>query len=888
MIVNYTPPKFAMKFFRWYCHPKLRDSIEGDLMELYQERFKQLGKRKADLQFTLDVLLLFRKGIIKPTEGYQNLNTYGMYKSYFKIGWRNIIRQKLYSIINVLGLALGICGCLVIYTISHYELSFDTFHKDKERIYRTIGNLTESTGNKLQFNKLPVPLLQNAKVQVTGIEHMAGLIPYNVKIKVNETTPAREFDSHAGGTQNISTAIAEAAYFNIFNYQWLEGNAANALAASLSVVLTEKRAVEYFGPLPLEKMIGKQVTYDDSLVVTVTGIIKDWNENTDLAYSDFISFASLQTDFLKRRINTESWSQGDLACLIFTKLSEKTNLSAINAQLEKITKSHEREIKLIPLLEPISKIHFNRNIIENTIRTAHLPTLYTLMGIAAFILLLAIFNFINLSTAQAIQRAKEVSVRKVIGGSKLTLSLQFLIETLLLATISTFIAVILVEPILIEFRSFIPPGVSFHFFQPSTIIFCATLIGVTTLLSGFYPALVLSSYRPALNLRGVGNQSTNEKGLLRKGLIAFQFSVSLLFIIGSLVISKQLKYTREKDLGFTADAIITVTTPWGSTMDKIATFNERVKLIPGVSNVALQWVPPMVLNGRGRSIKFKSTDEKSVGVVQIAGNEEFIPLYEIKLVAGRNLLHADSIKEFVINQNLSRLMGCKRPEEALGKMLYWDNKPYPIVGVVADFHTRSFHEVIAPLCIVNRPDREETLAIKLSSKGRQSGSVESTLIEIEKRWKEIFPSAVFSYSFYDESLAQMYASDQRTALLINTSMVVAIFISCIGLFGLTLFASERRSKEISIRKIMGASITHIVFMLNKEFLPLALVALLVASPFALYFLNQWLQQFAYHIEITTWEFALAGILSIVIMVLTVSYQSFRSAISNPVKNLRSE
>jgi len=857
-------------------------------MELYEERTKDKGKRKADIRFIMDVLLLFRPGIIKPTEGYKYLNNYGMLKNYFKMGWRNIARQKLYSSINVLGLAIGICACMVIYTIISYELSFDDFHSGKERIYRVMGDLTEGNGNESHFNKLPIPLLQNVRTQSTGVDAIAGLIPYNARIKINEANRTDEFGSGIAGTHQVTTVITDAQYFEIFKYDWLAGTPASALNLPLSVVITEDRAIQYFGATPLDKVIGKQIIYDDSLLVSVTGIVRDWSGNTDLTFTDFISFNTLQTSFLKARINTESWKQGDLACWIFVKLSDKVTPATIDNQLKKMTELHTNEIKLTPWLENLSSIHFNANVIENTIRTAHLPTLYGVMGIAIFILLLAIINFINLSTAQSIQRAKEVGVRKVLGSSRKSLSFQFLTETFLLTLTATLVAILLIDPVLNEFRSFIPAGVSFSILEPSTVIFLTLVILITTLFSGFYPALVLSSYLPAFSLRGVGAKSGNENWSLRKGLIVFQFSVSLVFIIGSFVISEQLDYTQKKDLGFSSDAIVMVETPWGGQLDKITRLSERVKLIPGVSNVALQWVAPMALNGRGRNIKFKSTDEKGIGVVQIAGNEEFIPLYQIKLLAGRNLVHADSLQEFVINENLSRLMGYKKPEEALGKILYWDDKPYPVVGVVADFHSRSFHEAIAPLCIVNRPDREGTLAIKLSSKGKQSDLLKITLYQIEKTWREIYPETTFKFTFYDDSLALIYERDQRIAKLINASMIVAVFISCIGLFGLTLFASERRSKEISIRKILGAKISTIVILLCKDFVLLVVIAFFIASPIALYFMNQWLQGFAYHINISGSVFILAGASSILITFLTISYQSVKAALANPVENLRSE
>lgn len=882
------PPSLFTRFFRWYCHPRLRDHIEGDLMEVYNARLKASGKQTADRRFIIDVLLLFRPGIIRPVR-YRNSTPSAMYKSYFKTGWRNISRRKLYAAINVSGLALGVCACTIIYLIIRHELSFDMFHPDSARIYRVMGDVTESTGDKLHFMKLPIPVSPSARAEVPALEAIAAIIPYAVDVSVpEEGKPAKHFESRTGETHYPTAVIAEPEYLEIFQYDWLAGNPATALTMPLSVVLSEKRAHQYFGPQSPDKIIGRQIIYDDSLTTTVSGIIKDWNKNTDLPFTDLISFASLENDFLKRSFNTASWKQGDMAAWVFTKIVPRTEPRDVQTALAAIVKKHAgAQIDLALWLEPLSQIHFNANVIENPVRTAHLPTLYGLMGIAIFILLLAVINFINLSTAQSIRRAKEVGVRKTLGSTRPDLVFQFLIETFIQTCFAVSLAVVFITPVTTAFRSFIPQGVSFDLLEPSTVVFLLFVILTTTIFAGLYPAKVLSSYLPALSLKSAGAQTCHEKWL-RKGLIVFQFTVSLVFILGSIVISDQLRYTREKDLGFAADAIVTIDTPWDDDADKTNRLAERIQQLPGVENVALQWVPPMTLNGRGRAIKFSSTDEKSIGVVQVAGNEEFIPVYQIRLLAGRNLVHADSLREFVINEQLCRLMGCKRPEDAIGKMLYWDDKPYPVVGVVADFHSRSFREAIAPVCIVSRPDREKTLAIKLASKGQSSGSINTTLVTMEKKWKEVYPAIPFNYTFYDDALALLYEKDERTATLINTSMIVAIFMSCIGLFGLTLFMAETRSKEISIRKIMGASVTNIVVMLGKDFVWLVIIALFIASPIAWYFVDRWLEEFAYHVTMGWSVFALAGISSMLITLATVSYQSINAALVNPARNLASE
>ncbi|HKO79054.1 MAG TPA: ABC transporter permease [Chitinophagaceae bacterium] len=813
-----------------------------------------------------------------------------MIKNYFKIALRNITRKKVYTTINVLGLSFGICACIVLYLIISYEFSFDSFHPDKKRIYRIIANVTESTGDKLNFAKIPAPVSLEGRSGLSGIDAIAGIIPYNVKISVPDgDKPAKHFESRADESNYLTTVIAEPAYFDIFKYEWLAGNSKTALGYPFTVVLTESKARQYFGAISLDKILGKQVVYQDSLVVSISGIVKDWDRNSDLAFTDFISFATLQKSFLKRSISIDSWKQGDLSAWVFTKLSPGTASSQVNAQLGTLVKMHgDPQTKLTLLLEPLSNIHFNANIIENPIRTAHKPTLYSLIGISLFILLLAIINFINLSTAQSIQRSKEIGVRKVLGSGKAKIVFQFLAETLLLTLLSVLLAVTFVTPVLDLFQSFIPKGVAFRFFESSTFIFLTLVTIITSVFAGLYPARVLSSYLPALNLKGIGAQKNSEGSVLRKGLIVFQFSVSLVFIIGSIVIGNQLKYTSEKDLGFKSEAIITVETPRGEGFGKVAAIAQNIRQIPGVNNVALQWVSPMTDNARGMKLKFKNTDAKDFWVTQVAGNEDFIPVYQIKLLAGRNLVKADSVKEFVINETLSRLMGNKKPEESLGKVLYWNDKPYPVAGVVADFHTSSLHDPITPLCIINRPDRESSLAIRLASTGKPSGMIKTTTADIEKEWRKIYPAATFNYRFYDESLAMLYKKDKQTAVLINTAMFITIFISCMGLFGLCMFIAERRKKEIGIRKVLGASIANIVTMLSKDFIILVMIALLIATPIAWYFMDRWLQDFTYRVKISWWVFIIAGLSAILITLITISFQAIKTAIANPIKSLRTE
>jgi hypothetical protein len=812
-----------------------------------------------------------------------------MFRNYLKTALRNISRYKVFTLINIAGLSLALCSCIVIYLITSFEFGFDNFHEDRKRVYRVMGDVTESTGDQLHFAKVPPALLPEARNTLTGLEQIAGIIPFNATITVPaDDNLTKQFESKTAGIQYPATVIAEPQYFDIFKYEWLAGDPISSLNDPRKVVLTEKRARQYFGPIPINKMIGRQVIYQDSLKVVVSGIVKDWNKPTDLSFTDFISYNTLRSSFPGNNINTGSWQQNTMSAWVFARLKKGTSAPQVNYQLTALARSHtESSFKLTLLLEALSEMHFNASIIENLVRTAHKPTLYGLVAIALFILVLAVINFINLSTAQLMRRAKEAGVRKVLGSSRASLVLQFLAETFIITSAAVLLAIVLVNPVLNMFREFIPAGVSFNFLKPSTIGFILLVTLITSLLAGLYPAKVLSSCLPAFSLKGAGMNRNGDGWLLRKGLIVFQFSVSLVFMIGGIVITRQLAYTRQKDAGFRSDAIITLETPREGP-GKTALLAQHIQQVSGVSQVAVQWIPPMSNNPRGMKLKLKDTDEKDFWVTQVAGNENFIPVYNIKILAGRNLVKADSVVELVINESLCRYIGINIPQNAIGKFLYWNDRPYPVVGVVADFHTSSFHDPITPLCIINRPDRMGSIAVKLSAAVKQTGMVTKILSQLEQAWKQVYPASTFSYHFYDETLALLYEKDRQSARLINTSMLITIFISCIGLFGLSLFTAEKRAKEISIRKILGASKSTIVTMLSKDFILLVVIALIIASPVAWYFANQWLQGFAYRINISGWVFILAGVAALLIALVTVSFQSMKAAMANPVKNLRSE
>lgn len=820
-----------------------------------------------------------------------------MFKNYFKIAWRNIYRNKAYSIINILGLALGICACIVIYLITSFEFSFDRFHPDGDRIYRVVGELQTQTGEKMFLNNV-IPDVAGFQNEIPGFDARAAFHSYGGNITIpGANNQTKKFDNKIAGSYSSTAIITWPSYFSIFQYTWLEGNP-QALNQPFKVVLTESRAKMYFGNIPLDKMMGKTVIYDDSLRVSVAGILKDWTANSDFNYTDFISISTATHSFLKSNIATDDWSSlrphnGSA----FVKLSKGVTPEQINTRLTAFIKSHANlsNGKLNMYLQQLNDIHFTpeyrRGDDGDDFRKAYLPTLYVLMGVALFILIIAVVNFINLSTAQSIQRVKEIGVRKVMGSNKRNIMFQFIIETFVLTFFAVVLSLVLVNPMLYLFKDFIPEQIAFHLFQSSTFIFIIAITASTTLLAGFYPAKVLSSYLPALSLRGTAFQKGKEKLNLRKVLIVFQFSMSLIFIIGVIIIGKQINFMTEGDKGFNSDAIITINN-WRDD-GRMKVLAKNIQRVPGIKKVLLQFSSPMGFAQMSSSAKYKGKEDITLQPTIEVGNEDYIPFYQMKLIAGRNMFHSDSMNELVINQTLAKAIGFANPRDALGKMLYNlgpnGDKGYPIVGVIADFHEGSFHDAILPALIENAPDdQKHSIAIKLTADEKNVSDVKAVLSQIEIQWKKIYPETPFDYSFLNESIGFLYAQDEKTAWLIKAATIITIFISCMGLFGLGMFTAQRRTKEIGIRKVLGASVLNITAMLGKDFLKLVFISIVIASPVAYYFSHQWLQDFTYRTDISWWVFALAGAIAILVAIITISFQSIKAAVANPVKSLRTE
>lgn len=820
-----------------------------------------------------------------------------MLKNYFRIAVRNLMRHKLHTAINVIGLAIGISACLTIFVLVHYEQNFDTFHPDKERIYRVYSEysgLFNATNSGIAF---PVPAA--IRKECAGVEAVGHFLTFNnLDITVeNKTQQGKTFE------EQKKIIVAEPDFFKVFtSYNWLVGTPESALSEPFKVVLTESRAHFYFGNITLSEAIGREIVYNDSLRTTVSGIVADFTKQTDLDFTDFISFASVPTTWLKNDFGglegMKEWGSTTSASQLFIKLEKDVPTERITKQFDQLIETYQTDkdpkLTIEYKLQPLADLRYSTiGIFNDSLPAAHRPTLRALLLVAALLLVIAGINFVNLATAQAVQRSKEVGVRKVLGGTRGILVLQFLGETLVITTIAMLFSILLAQGTIRFFHEFLPEGLTFNPLEPGMLAFIIGIVLVVSLLAGLYPAFVLSAFKPVVALKNQFFAKGTDSGAewLRKGLIVFQFTFSLALIAGTLIISRQIQFMQNQDMGFNSDAVVHFNVPYQQTPEKKAILKNKLEQISSIRGVSLHASVPASNNVNTTVYRFNDGKEtKDYEMYVKSADTAYIHLYDIPLLAGRNLQAMDSTREFLINETALHLLGFKTPQEALDKMIITDEKKgtaYPIVGVVQDFHSRSMHEPIHPLVILTNPYRYN-ISVKLATQGKNAGAFKQAMAQVERSWKEVYPDDKLEYTFVNEDIAKFYETEQRMSKLMATATGIAIFISCIGLFGLVSFTVVRRTKEIGIRKILGASIPDIVTLLSKDLLLLVLVAIVLGSPLAWYFTKQWLTDFAYRIDVSCWMFALAGVAAVAVALLTISLQAIRAAVANPVESLRSE
>ncbi len=818
-----------------------------------------------------------------------------MLSNYLKLAFRNLWRNRLFTALNVLGLSIGLAACWMIFQLVSYEFSFDADQPNRDRIYKVVSDFTfdgKESGNA----GAPKPLAEAIRKQMGGVETVAGLYDqWIMSLKVPQPSGKSLDFTDIEQVQATTTD-----YFKLVPYRWLAGSPAKALAQPNEAVLTYSRAEKYFPGLTPEQMLGKTILYRDTVAIEVTGVVADLERATSFTGQEFLSLSTFQKGE-NAKAYTEAWGGVNSSDQIYLLLGEKTDVAKLSKNINALSQKNSQEamknwganFTRKHSLLPLAEVHFAPNY-AGRLRTVNKNILLALMGLAIFLLALAVINYVNLTTAQVPQRAREIGIRKTLGSSRSRLIGHFLGETFMVTVLACGLAFIWTVMFRTSFGDLFPKELDLYPNIAQTLLFMMLLVVLVSALAGWYPSLLITRFQPTQVLRGQVSLKIGRNNFsLRKSLIVFQFVIAQAFVIGAIIMNQQMRYTMEKDLGFDREAVLTFQVPYRLLQseaygEKQFALKDELKRLPEVAAVSLG-NPPFNQNYSSGGIIYKGAQKEiELNVYRKYVDTDLLDTYNMKLLAGRNLQPSDTVREYVINETAMREFGFKTPQEAIGKFVTEQNNHVliPIVGVVEDFHTATFTQKIDPLAMMTQKDGTGSFNVKLAS--NKPSDWQSGIRKMEELWKSTYPDAPFDYKFYDDMIAQYYESERTMTQIINLSTGIAILISCLGLFGLATLTAFQRTKEIGVRKVLGASIAGIVGMLSRDFVLLVLVALVIASPIAWYFMNQWLADFAYHVDISWWVFALAGLTAVTIALMTVGYQSVKAALMNPVESLRSE
>jgi len=809
-----------------------------------------------------------------------------MLGNYFKIAWRNLVRHKAYSIINVMGLAVGIAACLLIFVVVHYELSYDTFQKNYSRIYRIATSNKGRDGNDDYNGGVPVPAVEALKTDFPQFEKVAAVNgAYGSQLTVLGNNPNSDVALSKKFKEELGVIFTQPSYFDIFNTIWLNGNA-QSLNAPGNVILDKSTATKYFGDW--KKANGQFLKLDNTVTLRVSGVIEDAPVNTDFPVKIFISYESFKQYPDKYGYSTD-WGSLSSNHHVYLLLPANVNPAGIQAQLAGFVKKHYRDggVGKQHILQPLKDMHFDYRYQTLGEHSTRKSVLWTLALIGVLIIVMASINFVNLSTAQAVGRSKEVGIRKVLGSNRRQLIGQVMGETFLIVLFSIVLATIIAKLAMPYLSHVASTPKDIAMLTSQSILFLCLVLVIVTSLSGIYPALIVSGFKPALALKSKIT-SANIGGIsLRRVLVVTQFAISQVLIIGTIVAVSQMNFVRNADLGFNKDAILVLPAYSDSMyLNRMTPLKRQLLQNPNVLSVSFASDVPSSNNNWGSNFYFdQSNKDLDFSTFLKYGDEDYFKAYGLQFIAGRGYTPSDTMREVVVNETLMKKLGITDPKKMVGRTLRLggDKSWHTVVGIVKDFKTNSLREDVRPITISERQSDYYTIGIKV-----RTANLVQTTASIQKLWEKTYPEYTFDSHFLDESIQNFYEQEIQLSLLYKIFAGIAIFISCLGLYGLVSFMAVQKTKEVGIRKVLGASVAHIVYLFSKEFTLLIIIAFVIATPVAWYLMNSWLHNFAYRINFSVGVFLVAIAVSVAIAWITVGYKAIKAALVNPVKSLRNE
>jgi putative ABC transport system permease protein len=805
-----------------------------------------------------------------------------MIRNYIRIAWRNLVRRKAYTAINISGLAIGIAACLLLFTVVRYEMSYDSFHSNNDRIYRIVTQ-DKLSDNVFYTPGIPFPALDAIRIDFPNITTGALLANYSSQVTVlgkngNSTNSDKKFIEPSG------VFYANPQFFQVFQYKWLAGSP-SVLAEPNNTVLTQKMAEKYFGNW--KDAVGQYLKLDNAIVSKVSGILQDPPANSDLLLGVISSYESAKKHPELYNYSTD-WGNTTSNFQLFMLLPQGVSSQTVQQQLAVFGKKNYHDdgpAVRQNFLQPLSEMHFDNRYGNLGDHVTSKSTLWTLSLIGVFIIIMACINFINLSTAQAVGRSKEVGIRKVLGSNQRQLFWQILGETAIMVIVAVLLAIVIATAFMPSLKHVASIPEKLDLFNWQTAGFIGLIIVAVTILSGSYPSFVVSRFNPSLALKNKMTSATVGGISLRRGLVVLQFAISQILIIGTIVAVSQMNYVQHADLGFNKESVLVLNHNSDSALvSRQLAFKQKILQIPDIQSVSFSSDVPSSDNNWSGNFAVDHKPDEQFNIYRKAGDEDYFKTYGLEVIAGRAFTKSDTMNEIVVNETLVKKLGIKNPNDIVGKEIRSGRGNWkPIVGVVKDFKTNSLREDVKPTMILEARRRYGVTGIKFNT-----SNIVKTKTAVEAAWNQFFPEYAYTSTFMDESINNFYRQEQQLSLLYKIFAGIAIFISCLGLYGLVSFMAAQRTKEVGIRKVLGASVTNILYLFSKEFTVLIIVAFVIAVPAAWYLMNNWLENFVFRIKIGYGVFALAIIASVLVAWATVGYRSFKAALSNPVKNLRSE